>query len=109
MKTLVSYLKIIGIVVGISTGVMTGVGVFWKVGSWFIETPRASEVRDNREHIVKAEARIDVVEVRQENDAEWRRAIWEQMRAIADRVGARSVPPPVISTVQVGSKGDAPR
>jgi hypothetical protein len=104
MKSLISYLKVIGIVVGIGTGAMTGVGVLWKVGSWFIETPRASEVRENREHIIKAEARIDIVEVRQENDAEWRRAIWEQVKSIAEHVGAKPVPAPVISTVPTVGK-----
>jgi hypothetical protein len=52
-------------------------------------------------------ARQDVAEAKAANEQEWRRAIWEQTTAIARRVGAQTVPPPVISTVPVPVNGDA--
>jgi hypothetical protein len=89
--------KIFGVVAGL-LGLIGG-GIHFAV--WLSNRADAKEVAAK---FMTIGARQDVVEVRQENETEWRRAIWEQTKSIADKVGAKLVPPPVISTVPTTNK-----
>lgn len=94
--------KIFGVVLGV-LGLIGGVIHF---AVWLSNRADATEMAVK---FTAVHARQDVADVKAANEAEWRRAIWDQLGAVARRVGAQAVPPPVISTVPTAVKGDAAR
>jgi hypothetical protein len=102
MTGAVDVAKIFGVVMGI-LGLLGGALHF---AVWLSNRADATEM------VVKftaVNARQDVADVKASNEAEWRRAIWDQTTAIARRVGAQVVPQPVISAVPADIKGDVKR
>lgn len=91
LRALLSAGKLVAIVVGVfglCASVVHGI-------VWISDRADAREVAVRFAHV---ETRQDVAEVKATNEAEWRRAIWDQLREVARAVKAPAVPAPVITT-----------
>lgn len=102
MKTAVGYLKLIGTIVAIVVGSLTVAGALVKGVMYWGSRASASEM-------ASLHGEVNIVKVKMANDEDWRRAMWDQVQAIAKRVGAPAVPPPVIVPPPDAGKSDAPR